>query len=173
MRKLFKSKWVSYKKIIWIYIHMISKKIEKNIKDKKKLFLTSETNISPNKASYNAKRLESQKSIWQILKRRNSRLIRKLHYFIKNFIERIYIDILLCLINIPRSNAQFFIESTKKIIDKYIFNNERNQKVISKPNQKKIHFISIIKRWSSRFSTSSHHPHSYCCLFSLSSHLVY
>ena len=127
---------------------MISKKIKKNIKDKKKLFLTSETNISPNKASYNAKRLESQKSIWQILKRRNSRLIRKLHYFIKNFIERIYIDILLCLINIPRSNAQFFIESTKKIIDKYIFNNERNQKVISKPNQKKIHFISIIKRWS-------------------------
>ena len=56
---------------------MISKKIEKNIKDKKKLFLTSETNISPNKASYNAKRLESQKSIWQILKRRNSRLVRK------------------------------------------------------------------------------------------------
>ena len=34
-------------------------------------------NISPNKVSYNAKRLESQKSIWKILKRRNSRVIRK------------------------------------------------------------------------------------------------
>ncbi|CBI33187.3 unnamed protein product, partial [Vitis vinifera] len=109
----------------------ITKKIEKIIKDKKKLFLTPEINISPNKASYNAKRLESQKSIWQILKRRNSRLIRKLHYFIKFFIERIYIDILLCLINIPRTNAQIFIESTKKIIDKYVYNNERNQKRIA------------------------------------------
>ena len=82
------------------------------------------------------------------IKKKEFSISSQIHYFIKNFIERIYIDILLCLINIPRSNAQFFIESTKKIIDKYIFNNERSQKVISKPNQKKIHFISIIKRWS-------------------------
>ncbi|KAL6310647.1 hypothetical protein AAG906_019318 [Vitis piasezkii] len=149
----------------------IRKKIEKIIKDKKKLFLTPEINISPNKASYNAKRLESQKSIWQILKRRNSRLIRKLHYFIKFFIERIYIDILLCLINIPRTNAQFFIESTKKIIDKYIYNNERNQKRIGKPNQKKIHFISIIKRSVSNISNKS--SQIFCDLSSLSQAYVF
>nr|YP_010131725.1 Ycf1 [Vitis labrusca x Vitis vinifera]QPZ94093.1 Ycf1 [Vitis labrusca x Vitis vinifera]UIX22577.1 hypothetical protein RF1 [Vitis labrusca x Vitis vinifera] len=149
----------------------IRKKIEKIIKDKKKLFLTPEINISPNKASYNAKRLESQKSIWQILKRRNSRLIRKLHYFIKFFIERIYIDILLCLINIPRTNAQFFIESTKKIIDKYVYNNERNQKRIGKPNQKKIHFISIIKRSVSSISNKS--SQIFCDLSSLSQAYVF
>nr|YP_010314880.1 hypothetical protein RF1 [Cissus antarctica]UNA64445.1 hypothetical protein RF1 [Cissus antarctica] len=149
----------------------IRKKIEKIIKDKKKLLLTPEINISPNKASYNAQRFESQKSIWKILKRRNSRLIRKSHYFIKFFIERIYIDILLCLINIPRTNAQFFIESTKKIIDKYIYNNESNQKRIGKTNQKKIHFISIIKRSVSNISNKS--SQIFCDLSSLSQAYVF
>nr|YP_010314632.1 hypothetical protein RF1 [Cissus quadrangularis]UNA64197.1 hypothetical protein RF1 [Cissus quadrangularis] len=135
----------------------IRKKREKIIKDKKKLFLTPEKNIRPNKAGYNEKdkRLVSPKNIWKILKRRNSRLIRKSHYFIKVLIERICIDILLCLINIPITNAQFFIESTKKIIDKDIYNNERNQKRIGKTNQNKIHFISIIKRSVSNINNKS------------------
>nr|YP_010314550.1 hypothetical protein RF1 [Cissus trifoliata]UNA64115.1 hypothetical protein RF1 [Cissus trifoliata] len=133
----------------------IRKKREKIIKDKKKLFLTPEKNIRPNKVGYNAKRLASQKNIWKILKRRNYRLIRKSHYFIKVLIERIYIEIFLCLINIPITNAQFFIESTKKIIDKDIYNNERNQKRIGKINQNKIHFISIIKKSVSNISNKS------------------
>uniref|UniRef100_UPI0031F418F2 hypothetical chloroplast RF1 n=1 Tax=Cissus hastata TaxID=149361 RepID=UPI0031F418F2 len=133
----------------------IRKKREKILKDKKKLFLTPEKNIRPNKAGYNDKRLASQKNIWKILKRRNSRLIRKSHYFIKVLIERIYIDIFLCLINIPITNAKIFIESTKKIIDKDIYNNERNQKRIGKTNQNKIHFISIIKKSVSNIRNKS------------------
>ena len=64
-------------------------------------------------------------------------------------------DSLLCFINIPRINAQFFIESTNKIIDKYIYNNERNKKRIGKTNQKKINFISIIKRSVSNIRNKS------------------
>ena len=38
--------------------------------NKKKGFITSDRNLSSNKISYDDKRLESQKNIWQILKRR-------------------------------------------------------------------------------------------------------
>nr|YP_010314962.1 hypothetical protein RF1 [Causonis japonica]UNA64527.1 hypothetical protein RF1 [Causonis japonica] len=151
----------------------IRKKIEKIKKDKKDLFLIPEINISPNKASYsyNVKRLESQKSIWKIFKRRNSRIIRKSHYFFKFFIERVYIDILLCFINISRTNAKFFIKSTKKIIDKYIYNNERNKKRLGKTNHKQIHFISIIKRSVSNIRNKS--SQIFCDLSSLSQAYVF
>nr|YP_010449092.1 hypothetical chloroplast RF19 [Exbucklandia populnea]UTS57615.1 hypothetical chloroplast RF19 [Exbucklandia populnea]WBR75096.1 hypothetical chloroplast RF1 [Exbucklandia populnea]WCH59049.1 hypothetical protein RF1 [Exbucklandia populnea] len=134
----------------------IRNQIEKITKDKKKEFITitPEINISPNKKSHNAKRLESPKNIWQILKRRNTRLIRKSHYFFKFFIERIYIDILRCIINIPRINAQLFIESKKKIIDKYIYNNEANQERINKTNKNKIHFIKSLYNISNRNKNS-------------------
>nr|YP_010689209.1 hypothetical chloroplast RF1 [Exbucklandia tonkinensis]WBR74226.1 hypothetical chloroplast RF1 [Exbucklandia tonkinensis]WQM21744.1 hypothetical chloroplast RF1 [Exbucklandia tonkinensis] len=134
----------------------IRNQIEKITKDKKKEFITitPEINISPNKKSHNAKRLESPKNIWQILKRRNTRLIRKSHYFLKFFIERIYIDILRCIINIPRINAQLFIESKKKIIDKYIYNNEANQERINKTNKNKIHFIKSLYNISNRNKNS-------------------
>nr|ADD30919.1 putative RF1 protein [Liquidambar styraciflua] len=126
----------------------IRNQIEKITKDKKKEFLTPEINISPNKKSHKYKRLESPQKFWQILKRRNTRLIRKSHYFIKFFIERIYIDILLCIINIPQINAQLFLESTKKMIDKYIYNNEANQERIDKTNQNTIHFIKSLSNIS-------------------------
>nr|ATV97074.1 hypothetical chloroplast RF1 [Eschweilera wachenheimii] len=123
----------------------IRNQIEKITKEKKKV--TSEINISPNKTSYNAKRFESPKNIWQILKRRNTRLIRKLHYFIKFFTEKIYIDIFLFLINIPRIriNIQLFLESTKKIIDKSIYIIDKSI-YNNKTNQNIIHFISTIKK---------------------------
>nr|QKV44352.1 hypothetical chloroplast RF1 [Daphniphyllum macropodum] len=124
----------------------IKNQIEKITKDKKKEFLIPEINISPNKKSNNAKRLKSPQSIWQILKikRRNTRLIRKFHYFIKFLIERIYMDILLCIINIPRINTQLFLESRNKKIYKYIYNNEGNQEIIEKTNQNAIHFIKSL-----------------------------
>nr|QXE40079.1 Ycf1 [Cnidoscolus aconitifolius] len=115
-------------------------------KERKKKIRTSEINIRPNKISYNAKKLKSSKNISQIVKRRNARLAHKFHFFIKILIERIYIDIFLGIINIPRINAQLFLESTKKIITKYIYNNEENHKKIDKTNQTTIHFISIIKK---------------------------
>nr|YP_009559253.1 hypothetical protein RF1 [Barbeya oleoides]QBA96053.1 hypothetical protein RF1 [Barbeya oleoides] len=130
----------------------IINQIEKITKDNKKGFLIPDINISYNKMSYDDKRLESTKSIWQILKRRNYRLIQKSHYFLKLFIEKIYIDIFLCIINIPRINTQLFLESTNKIINKYIYNdkyisnNETNPERIDKTNKNRIHFISTIKK---------------------------
>ena len=129
----------------------IRNQIEKITKEKKKRFLISERNISPNKLSYNAKRLKlkSSKNILQILKRNNAQLVRKSYFFIKILIEKIYIDILLAIINIPRINVQFFLESPRKMINKYIYmyNKKENHKRIEKTNQNTlIHFISIIKK---------------------------
>nr|CUS18688.1 hypothetical protein ycf1 [Asparagus officinalis] len=110
------------------------------------------------------KRSESQKDIWKIFKRKNIRLIRKSHYFIKSLIEKIYIDILLCIIKIPRINAQLLFESTKKIINKSIYNDETNQEGIEKTNQNTMNFISTIKK---SFSNKS------CDLSSLSQAYVF
>nr|QRN71409.1 hypothetical chloroplast RF1 [Euphorbia lathyris] len=127
---------------------IIRNQIEKITKEKENKIRTSEVNISPNKRtkSYNAKKLKSLTNISHILKKKNARLARKFYFFLKFWIEKIYIDIFLGIINIPRLNAQLFLESIKKIITKYISNNESNQKKIEKTNQKKFHFISIIKK---------------------------
>nr|YP_010177296.1 hypothetical chloroplast RF19 [Salix gordejevii]QSQ86996.1 hypothetical chloroplast RF19 [Salix gordejevii] len=129
----------------------IRNQIEKITKEKKKRFLISERNISPNKLSYNAKRLKlkSSKNILQILKRNNAQLVRKSYFFIKILIEKIYIDILLAIINIPRINVQFFRESPRKMITKYIsmYNKNENHQRLDKTNQNTlIHFISSIKK---------------------------
>nr|YP_009582218.1 hypothetical chloroplast RF19 [Bixa orellana]QBK83753.1 hypothetical chloroplast RF19 [Bixa orellana] len=123
----------------------IKNQIEKVLKDKKNGFLTQEINISSNKTSYHDKILKPSKKFWKILKRRNTRLIRKFYFFIKFFIERIYVDFFLCIINITRTNAQLFIESIKKIIEKSIYNKKTNQKRINKTNKNTIHFFSTIK----------------------------
>nr|YP_010350226.1 Ycf1 protein [Calligonum bakuense]YP_010350238.1 Ycf1 protein [Calligonum bakuense]UOK09476.1 Ycf1 protein [Calligonum bakuense]UOK09488.1 Ycf1 protein [Calligonum bakuense]UOK09562.1 Ycf1 protein [Calligonum bakuense]UOK09574.1 Ycf1 protein [Calligonum bakuense] len=73
----------------------IRNQIERITKDKKNGFRTLKINISPNKTSYGAQKLASLKNLFQILKRRNDRLIRKSHYFFKWIVERIYTDILL------------------------------------------------------------------------------
>nr|YP_009685170.1 Ycf1 [Salix koriyanagi]YP_010126227.1 hypothetical chloroplast RF19 [Salix argyracea]QPO05496.1 hypothetical chloroplast RF19 [Salix suchowensis]QAY80887.1 Ycf1 [Salix koriyanagi]QDL00281.1 Ycf1 [Salix koriyanagi]QPO05152.1 hypothetical chloroplast RF19 [Salix argyracea]UZG92790.1 Ycf1 protein [Salix suchowensis] len=129
----------------------IRNQIEKITKEKKKRFLISERNISPNKLSYNAKRLKlkSSKNILKILKRNNAQLVRKSYFFIKILIEKIYIDILLAIINIPRINVQFFRESPRKMITKYIsmYNKNENHQRLDKTNQNTlIHFISSIKK---------------------------
>nr|YP_010973496.1 hypothetical chloroplast RF1 [Ilex jingxiensis]WNR55212.1 hypothetical chloroplast RF1 [Ilex jingxiensis] len=149
----------------------IRNQIEKITNDKKKV--TPGININSNKTTYNAKRLESLKNIWQILKRRNARLISKLHYFIKIFIERIYIDVFRCIINIPQINIQLFLESTKKMIDKYIYTNETNQERINKTNQNTIHFISTIKKSLYNISNSKRNSPIFCDLSSLSQAYVF
>nr|URQ21714.1 hypothetical chloroplast RF19 [Viburnum opulus var. sargentii] len=150
----------------------IRNQIERITKEKKKV--TPGINSSPNKTSYNVD-LQSQKNIWQILKRRNARLIGKLHYFLKFFIEKIYIDIFLGIINIPRINTQLFLESTKKIIDKYIYNNETNQERINKTNQNTIRFISTIKKspYNNNISNGKTNSHIFCDLSSLSQAYVF
>nr|UFP92230.1 hypothetical chloroplast RF19 [Daphne championii]UFP92249.1 hypothetical chloroplast RF19 [Daphne championii] len=119
----------------------INNKLERILNEKKNGFLTQEKKINSNKKSSHNKILESFKRFCQILKRRNTRLIRKLDFFIQFFMEKIYIDFFLCIINIARTNAQLLIESRKKMIEKSISNKKENEKRIKKRNTKKFHFI--------------------------------
>nr|QGU84641.1 hypothetical chloroplast RF19 [Scolopia chinensis] len=149
--------WINYSltekkmKDLNVRTKTIRNQIEKITKEKKKQFITSERNISPTKLNYNAKRfkLKSSANILQILKRNNAQLVRKSYFFIKILIEKTYIDILLAIINIPKINVQFFLESPRKMINKYIYmyNKKENHKRINETNQNTlIHFISIIKK---------------------------
>nr|YP_784445.1 Ycf1 [Drimys granadensis]Q06GT8.1 RecName: Full=Protein TIC 214; AltName: Full=Translocon at the inner envelope membrane of chloroplasts 214; Short=AtTIC214 [Drimys granadensis]ABH88356.1 hypothetical protein RF1 [Drimys granadensis] len=153
----------------------IKNQIERIKKDKKKIFLTTDINIIPNKTSFDDERSESQKHIWQRSKKRSARLIRKSQYFIKYFIEIIYMDIFLCTINIPRINAQLFLESTKNLIDKYIYNNETNtnKEGIDETNQNKIQFISTIQKSLSILNIRNNNSHIYCDLSFLSQAYVF
>nr|YP_010513433.1 hypothetical protein Ycf1 [Clitoria mariana]UXL85004.1 hypothetical protein Ycf1 [Clitoria mariana] len=134
----------------------IIKQIEKLKKEeKKKMLLISEINIYSNKTNYDVKRLEFEKNILQILQRKNVRLIRKLYSFFKFFTKRIYIDFFLYIISIPGINIHLFLESTKKMIKKYIYNNETNKERTSKINQSIIQFISIIQKYSIFFNSQN------------------
>nr|YP_009366886.1 hypothetical chloroplast RF1 [Hydrastis canadensis]ARJ63110.1 hypothetical chloroplast RF1 [Hydrastis canadensis] len=145
----------------------ILNQIEKITKDKKNIFLTPDINISPNETSWDDKRLESPKNIWQILllKRRSARLIRKFHYFMKFVIERIYIDIFLRIINIPRINVQILLKSKKKITEKYSYTDETNQNTI--------HFSSTLKKYLSNTNISNKNSQIFCDLSSLSQAYVF
>nr|YP_009569909.1 hypothetical protein RF1 [Microtea debilis]QBC68100.1 hypothetical protein RF1 [Microtea debilis] len=129
----------------------ILNQIEKITNEKKNGLGTRKINISPRSS---AKRFESLKNVGQILKKRNVRLIRKSGYFIKFFRERIYVNIFLYIINIPKINTQLFIESTKKKLDKAIYNNETNQERIDKTNKNTIQFISILNKSLLQFSSN-------------------
>uniref|UniRef100_UPI0030011690 hypothetical chloroplast RF1 n=1 Tax=Senegalia pennata TaxID=1341699 RepID=UPI0030011690 len=148
----------------------IIKQIEKLKKDKKK---GSERNICSKKTTYDDKRLELQKNIWQILQKRNVRLSRKSHYFLKFLIERVYIDIFLSIINIPKINVQLFLESPKKILNKNIYNNEANEerKRSDKKNKSLIHFISTIKK--SICNIRNTNSQNFCDVSSLSQAYVF
>nr|YP_010280488.1 hypothetical chloroplast RF1 [Patrinia monandra]YP_010280500.1 hypothetical chloroplast RF1 [Patrinia monandra]UKG23320.1 hypothetical chloroplast RF1 [Patrinia monandra]UKG23332.1 hypothetical chloroplast RF1 [Patrinia monandra] len=116
--------------------------IQRLEKDKRKVISEIKSSLDSNVE------LESQppKNSRKFLIRRNVRLIIKLHYFIKIFIEKKYIDIFLPIINIAAINTKHFVES---IIEKYISNNERNQSNNEKnqskneTTEKDINFISI------------------------------
>nr|AHI87586.1 hypothetical chloroplast RF1 [Chionographis japonica] len=140
----------------------IRNQIERIRKDKKKIVLT-----------YDDKRSESKKYIWHLFKRNNIRLIRKSNYFIKSFIEKIYIDIFLCTINIPRIHAQLFFESKKKIINKSIYNDEKNKEGIDETNQNTMNFISTIKRSFYNTNISNKNLNSHCDLSYLSQAYVF
>nr|YP_009750832.1 hypothetical protein RF1 [Casimiroa edulis]QIJ98195.1 hypothetical protein RF1 [Casimiroa edulis] len=136
----------------------IRNQIYKITKENKKGALTQETNISSNKTTYSAKILDSSKKIWQILKKINTRLIRKSYFFLKFFIEKIYRNFFLSTLTIPRINAKPFRESTRKrikIIEKNIHNNEANSEIINKTNQNRIHFISTVKKSLSKISNKN------------------
>nr|YP_009670048.1 Ycf1 protein [Terminalia guyanensis]QCW95367.1 Ycf1 protein [Terminalia guyanensis] len=149
----------------------IRNQIEKITKDKKKNFLILERNISWNKISSLAKLITSIKNNWKKLKRQNIRLIRKSYYILIFLIERIYINIVLCIINIPRMNTQLVFELSKKLIDKYIYNNETNKETIDKTNKNTIRFILTRKNLFS--DISNRNSKIFCDLSSLSQAYVF
>nr|BEG71869.1 hypothetical chloroplast RF19 [Astragalus iranicus] len=133
--------------------------------------LTSEKNLNSNKTTYDAKRFELQKNILKILQRRIVRLTRKSYSFFKFFMERVYIDILLCIIGIPRINIQLFLESTKKIVvTKSISNKKTNAERIDKTHQSIIPFMSIIHKSCNITNTNSENS---CDVSSLSQAYVF
>nr|YP_010354245.1 hypothetical protein RF1 [Coelogyne corymbosa]UOG85021.1 hypothetical protein RF1 [Coelogyne corymbosa] len=147
----------------------IRNQIERTAKDKKKKEIV---------LIYDNKRSGSQKHIWKIVKRKNIRLMRKSHYFIKSFIEKIYIDILLYTITISKINAQILFESTKKIFNKSIYNNEINkeQEGIDETNQNTMNFVLTLKKsFSNTDNTenSNQNPNTYWNLSSLSQAYVF
>nr|BBM33370.1 hypothetical chloroplast RF1 [Dendrobium crystallinum] len=151
----------------------IRNQIEQIAKDKKKKEIVL---ISDNKGSGSQKHILKMK----ILKRKNIRLMRKSHYFIKSFIEKIYIDILLCTITVSKINAQLFFESTKKIFTKSIYNNEINkeQEGIDETNQNTMNFLLTIKKLESFSNTdnttnSNQNSNTYWNLSSLSQAYVF
>nr|QFV19939.1 hypothetical chloroplast RF19 [Macrosolen tricolor] len=131
-------------------------------KERKKIFLTRR--ICSNKKK-NEKRVDLielklkklPKSFLEILKNKKSRLIyeSKFHFlkilkFIKYFMKKIYINIFIFLyisiIKIPSMNTQLFLESLKKSLYKYIYNNKKKKERIDKINKITIQFISTIKK---------------------------
>nr|YP_010236268.1 Ycf1 [Belemia cordata]QTD83042.1 Ycf1 [Belemia cordata] len=130
---------------------IIRNQIEKITNDKKNKI---EIKTSPNKTRYGVKRFESRKNLSQIFKRVNARLIRKLSYFLKFFREKIYIDIFLYIFNISIINTELFLESTKKLIEKYICNNKKNKERIDTTNKNTIKFLLTIKKPPFRFSSN-------------------
>nr|YP_010372006.1 hypothetical protein RF1 [Stichorkis gibbosa]UOX27186.1 hypothetical protein RF1 [Stichorkis gibbosa] len=148
--KIICESFVLNRTINWLNYSLIEKRMkdlsDKTIKIRNQIERTTKEIVinSDNKGS------ESQKPIWKILKRKNIRLIRKSYYFIQLFIEKIYIDILLCTITIYKINAQLLFESTKKIFNKSIYNNEINinkeQEGIDETNKNTMNFIFTIKK---------------------------
>nr|YP_010162439.1 hypothetical chloroplast RF19 [Dunbaria nivea]QRI60148.1 hypothetical chloroplast RF19 [Dunbaria nivea] len=150
----------------------VRKKLEKMKKEEKKIGLViSETKINYNKTTYDSKRIELKKKKWQILQTRiNLRLTRKSHSFFKFLIKSIYVDIFLYIICIPRINTQLFLESTKKNLNKSIYNNEANAERTHKTNQSLIRFISIIHKY---FNTRNMNSQNSCDVSFLSQAYVF
>nr|YP_010389645.1 hypothetical chloroplast RF1 [Chesneya acaulis]UPT34345.1 hypothetical chloroplast RF1 [Chesneya acaulis] len=130
----------------------IIKEIEKMTQEEKEGIITSEIinlNLNKTTSDSDAKRLELENKIWKRLQRRTVRFTRKSYSFFKFFMERVYVDILLCIVRIPRINVQLFIESKKKIVNKSISNNSNkktNAKRIEKTNPSIIPIMSIIEK---------------------------
>nr|QXM16256.1 hypothetical chloroplast RF19 [Hedysarum polybotrys] len=151
---------------------IINKQIEKMNQEKNGEVITSEKNLNSNRGIYanftfyemesdpifelqknifliffgSDPRLELLKNIFRIFRKINVRLTRKSYSFFKIFMEKIYMDILLWVIRIPRINVQLFLESTKKSVNKSISKKKINAERIDKTNQSIIPFMSIIQK---------------------------
>uniref|UniRef100_UPI0030FF1AE4 Ycf1 protein n=1 Tax=Dactylicapnos scandens TaxID=1406284 RepID=UPI0030FF1AE4 len=159
----------------------IRNEIEKIKNDKKTKYLILDINISPSEESFAEKRLDSSKNLWQILKRRSVRFIRKGRFFLAFFIESLFCQ---SLIYISRFhfNVETFLEllellelkmellelKIKKIIDTYSYNKQTNQEKIE---ENTIHWISTIKKKFSNIGDKN--SKDFCGIVSLSQAYVF
>nr|YP_010406947.1 hypothetical chloroplast RF19 [Goodyera biflora]URF19579.1 hypothetical chloroplast RF19 [Goodyera biflora] len=178
--KILRESSVLIRPINWLNYSLIERRMkdlsDKTIKIRNQIEQTAKDKKKKEKERvliYNNKRLESQKSIWKILKRQNIRLMRKSHYFIKSFIEKRYIDILLCTITFSKMNTQLFFESTKKIFNKYICNNKKEQEEIYEKNKNTMDLFFTIKNFFSNIENSNQNSNSSWNLSSLSQAYVF
>nr|YP_010426525.1 hypothetical chloroplast RF1 [Phyllolobium chinense]USM11217.1 hypothetical chloroplast RF1 [Phyllolobium chinense] len=114
--------------------------------------------------------ITSEKNIFQILQRRIVRLTRKSYTFFQFFMERIYSDILLCIIRIARIKIQLLLESTIKVVKKSISNKKTNAERIDKKNQSIIPFMEILDKSCNIPDTNSQNS---CDVSSLSQAYVF
>nr|YP_010829007.1 Ycf1 protein [Silene olgiana]YP_010829023.1 hypothetical chloroplast RF19 [Silene olgiana]WFF47122.1 Ycf1 protein [Silene olgiana]WFF47138.1 hypothetical chloroplast RF19 [Silene olgiana] len=143
------------KKYLANRIGTIKTKIEKFAKEKNQIFKTLKLISQSNKTRYGTKNFESPQNIGQILKKKNTRLIRKSNILQKFFRERLFIDLFLYLINILRINIEFCLESTKNFIEKRLDNNEKIKERVEKKNKKKIQFIKPLLHFVSHINKNS------------------
>nr|YP_010463750.1 hypothetical chloroplast RF1 [Sedum bulbiferum]UUL70662.1 hypothetical chloroplast RF1 [Sedum bulbiferum] len=114
---------------ITIRTSTIRNQLEKRTNEKKKYFQTPDNRVNKKRHAVTRLELKKIKTIYQIVKKRISRLIFKSQYFIQFFIVRIYIYIFL-VINIIRIKGQLVVdfELQKNKIAKSNYNNEANKK---------------------------------------------
>nr|YP_010474984.1 hypothetical protein RF1 [Corydalis racemosa]UVH69271.1 hypothetical protein RF1 [Corydalis racemosa] len=127
-------------------ISTIRNQIEKITNDEKIKFLIPDINISLSEASFAEKRLESSKNLWQIVKRRSVRLIRKGRVFLVFFIENILSQILIRISSDIVEMHLELLQLKKRILDTYSYFNSyfklTNYEGIV---ENTIHWISTIK----------------------------
>nr|UJI65759.1 Ycf1 protein [Corydalis fangshanensis] len=153
-------------------ISTIRNQIEKITNDKKTKFLIPDKNISPSKGSFAKKKLDSSKNLWQIVKRRSVRLIRKGRVLLIFFIESIFSQI---LIRISSDIVEMYLELLqlkKIIIDTYRHFNSyfklTNYKGIE---ENLIHWISTIK--TKFYNIGDKNSKNFCGIVSLSQAYVF
>ena len=154
-------------------ISTIRNQIEKITKDKKTKFRIPYITItrSSSAANFAEKRLDSSKNLWQIVKRRSVRFIRKGRFFLPFFIESIFFQ---SLIYISRVNVKTFLELLelkKKIIDTYSYYKQTNKEGI---DENTIHWISTIKNKKKKFyNIDDKNSKNFCGRVSLSQAYVF
>nr|WOC92076.1 hypothetical chloroplast RF19 [Utricularia simulans] len=124
-------------------------KIKKLHKDKiiqffslKELFKLNETKIT-SKSNTDKTKISTKLNKKELRKRINTHLSDKFDLFFK--FERIYTNLSFYIINISKTNTELFRVATKKMIEKYISTNKRQQETIHKKKNNPVTSVSIKK----------------------------
>nr|YP_010926880.1 hypothetical chloroplast RF19 [Melocactus glaucescens]WKK45485.1 hypothetical chloroplast RF19 [Melocactus glaucescens] len=143
---------LTYYSLIQKRMQNLANRISKIRNKKDELPKIFNISISPKKTHSGV--LESLRNIVITLKNRTNRLIGKSGYFFRFLMEKIYVDLFLYIFNISRIYTQkFVLDSTKKILDKSIYNDETNQERVDRTNKNPIQFILTIKNSHFLFSS--------------------